>query len=55
MEISSVSLIDIELIYRSEEMKEHLIKDLAALAALPNVRFVALTLSYESVKNKHKF
>jgi len=43
VEISSISLIEMELIYRSEKREEHLLKDLAALAALPNVRYVALT------------
>jgi len=43
VEISSISLIEMELIYRSEKRGEHLLKDLAALAALPNVRYVALT------------
>jgi predicted nucleic acid-binding protein len=41
--ISSVSLIEMELIYRSEKMEENLLKDLAAIAALPNVKYVALT------------
>lgn len=41
--ISSVSLIEMELIYRSEKMEEKLLKDLAALAALPNVKYVPLT------------
>ncbi len=43
LEISSVSLIEMELIYRSEKMEENLLKDLAAIAALPNVKYVALT------------
>ncbi|MEM2913261.1 MAG: PIN domain-containing protein [Candidatus Bathyarchaeia archaeon] len=41
--ISSVSLIEMELIYRSEKMEERLLRDLAALAALPNVEYVPLT------------
>jgi len=41
--ISSVSLVEMELIYRSEKMEENLLKDLAAIAALPNVKYVALT------------
>jgi predicted nucleic acid-binding protein len=32
-----------ELIYRSEKMEDKLLKDLAAIAALSNVRYVALT------------
>jgi len=43
VEISSVSLIEMELIYRSEKMEDKLLKDLAAVAALPNVKYVALT------------
>ena len=34
MEISSVSLIEMELIYRSEKMEDKLLKDLAAMATL---------------------
>ena len=43
VEISSVSLIEMELIYRSEKMEDKLLRDLAALVALPNVKYVALT------------
>jgi len=43
VEISSVSLIEMELTYRSEKMEDSLLKDLAAVAALPNVRYIALT------------
>jgi predicted nucleic acid-binding protein len=43
VEISSVSLIEMELIYRSEKMEYKLLEDLAAMAALPNVEYVALT------------
>ena len=43
LEISSVSLIEMELIYRSEKMEDKLLKDLAAVAALPNVKYIALT------------
>lgn len=32
-----------ELIYKSEKMEDRLLKDLAAIAALPNVEYVALT------------
>ena len=42
-EISSVSLIEMELIYRSEKVEDELLKDLAAVAALPHVKYVALT------------
>jgi len=41
--ISSVSLIEMELIYKSERMEDKLLKGLAAIAALPNVEYVALT------------
>ena len=34
MEISSVSLIEMELIYRSEKMEDKLLKDLVAMATL---------------------
>jgi predicted nucleic acid-binding protein len=43
VEISSVSLIEMELIYRSEKMEAKLLKDLAAVAALPHVKYIALT------------
>ena len=43
VDISSVSLIEMELIYRSEKRENYLLKDLAAMAALPNVTYVALT------------
>jgi predicted nucleic acid-binding protein len=43
VEISSVSLIEMELIYRSEKMEGKLLKHLAAVAALPNVEYIALT------------
>ena len=43
VEISSVSLIEMELIYRSEKMENKLLKDLAAIAALPHVKYIALT------------
>jgi len=32
-----------EIIYRSEKIEEQLLKDLAALAALPNVKYIPLT------------
>ncbi|MEM1690664.1 MAG: PIN domain-containing protein [Thermofilaceae archaeon] len=43
VEISSISPLEMELIYRSEKREGRLLKDLAALAALPNVEYVALT------------
>jgi len=43
VEISSVSLIEMELIYRSEKMEDKLLRDLAAIAALPHVEYVTLT------------
>jgi len=43
VEISSVSLIEMELIYRSEKREGKLLEHLAAIAALPNVKYVALT------------
>lgn len=43
VEISSVSLLEMELIYRSEKMEDKLLRDLASVAALPHVKYVALT------------
>ena len=43
VEISSVSLIEMELIYRSEKREDKLLKDLSAIAALPNVKYIPLT------------
>jgi predicted nucleic acid-binding protein len=43
VEVSSVSLIEMELIYRSEKMEDKLLKNLAAIAALPNVKYIPLT------------
>jgi predicted nucleic acid-binding protein len=43
VDISSVSLIEMELIYRSEKREDKLLKDLAALAALPHVTYIPLT------------
>jgi predicted nucleic acid-binding protein len=41
--ISSAALIEMELIYRSENKEDALLKDMAALAALPNTTFEPLT------------
>ena len=43
VEISSVSLIEMELIYRSEKIEHKLLEHLAALATLPNVEYIPLT------------
>jgi len=43
LEIFSVSLVEMELIYRSEKMEKKLLKDLAAIVALPNVKYLPLT------------
>src|SRR3990170_5880813 len=43
LEISSVSLIEMELFYGSEKKENDLLNDLAALSALPNVTYIALT------------
>jgi len=43
LEISSVSLIEMELIYRSERMEDKLLRDLAAIAALPHIKYITLT------------
>lgn len=41
--ISSVTLVELELIYRSEGREESLLRDMAALAAMPNATFEPLT------------
>ncbi len=43
LDISSVTLIELELIYRSQGIEEKLLNHLAALTALPNIRYVPLT------------
>lgn len=43
VQMSSVSLVEMELIYRSERAEQRLLRDLAAMAALPNVEYVPLT------------
>lgn len=43
VEASSVALIEMELVYRSEQIEGRLLEDLAAVATLPNVRYVAFT------------
>lgn len=41
--ISSVTLLEMELIYRSEGKEDKLLTDLAALASLPNASYIPLT------------
>jgi predicted nucleic acid-binding protein len=41
--ISSVALVEMQLIYRSENREDGLLRDMAALAALPNTTFEPLT------------
>jgi predicted nucleic acid-binding protein len=41
--ISSVALVEMQLIYRSENREDALLRDMAALAALPNTTFEPLT------------
>ncbi len=43
VDLSSVGLIEMELIYRSQGREERLLHDLAALMALPSVRYIPLT------------
>lgn len=43
VEISSVSMIEMELIYRSEQMEDVLLRHMTAIVALPNVTYVPLT------------
>ncbi|MDG7016435.1 MAG: type II toxin-antitoxin system VapC family toxin [Nitrososphaerota archaeon] len=42
-DMSSVSLIEMELVYMSEGLEGRLLEDLSAVAALPNVKYAALT------------
>ena len=41
--LSSVALVEMELVYRSEGREEGLLKDMAALASIPNAEFEPLT------------
>jgi len=41
--VSSVALVEMELVYRSEGRDEALLKDMAALASIPNTTFEPLT------------
>lgn len=43
VDASSVSLVEMELVYMSEQKEERLLGDLAAVAALPNVNYLAFT------------
>jgi len=43
LEASSVALLEMELIYRSEGREDRLLAHLAAVASLPGVRYVPLT------------
>ena len=43
VEVSSVSLLEMELIYRSEKRESQLFRDLAALASFENITFIPLT------------
>ncbi len=43
LQISSASLLEMELIYRSEKIEQKLLRDLAAMAALPNIQYIPLT------------
>lgn len=43
LNMSSVSLIEMELIFRSEKTEDNLLRDLSALSALPNVKYIPLT------------
>ncbi len=43
VELSSVSLIEMELVYKSEGLDDRLLEDLSAVAALPNVKYIPLT------------
>jgi len=41
--LSSVALVEMELVYRSERREERLLKDMASLASIPNATFEPLT------------
>jgi predicted nucleic acid-binding protein len=41
--LSSVALVEMELVYRSERREDSLLKDMAALASIPNAAFEPLT------------
>lgn len=43
VELSSVSLVEMELIYKSEKIEDKLLEHLAAVTALPNTDYIALT------------
>lgn len=43
VDVSSVSMLEMELVYRSQGIEEKLLGHLAAVSALPNVRYVPLT------------
>ncbi|MDG6898640.1 MAG: PIN domain-containing protein [Nitrososphaerota archaeon] len=43
VDASSVSLVEMELVYKSERLEGRLLEDLAAVAALPNVNYVAFS------------
>ncbi len=43
VELSSVSLVEMELVYKSEGLDDRLLEDLSAVAALPSVKYVPLT------------
>ena len=43
VDVSSVSMLEMELVYRSQGIEDKLLGHLAALAGLPNVRYIPLT------------
>ncbi|MCD6562810.1 MAG: PIN domain-containing protein [Thermoproteales archaeon] len=43
VEASSISLLEMELIYKSENRESQLFRDLAALASFENIKFIPLT------------
>jgi len=43
VEASSISLLEMELIYKSEKRESQLFRDLAALASFENIKFIPLT------------
>jgi len=43
VEVSSISLLEMELIYRSEKREDQLFRDLSALATFDNMEFIPLT------------
>ena len=57
VEISGITLLEMELIYRSRGRESELLRTMAALLSLPNVKFIPLTpeIVITSVRLREKF